>query len=1079
MADWNARNVITKNYTSIRMSKKIEGIWIGEKDLTRDPEFIKDARKELQNSNLIETIGESEEVEDLGGSRRDFLKMMGFGVGAAAMAAGCDIPVKRAIPYVIKPDEIVPGVASYYASSFVDGGDYCSILVKTREGRPIKIEGNSLSKVTHGGTSARAQASVLSLYDVNRLKNPAANGETMSWDELDTQVQSILSNSRGVRFVTHTMLSPTDKKALGEFIARYPGASTVTYDPVSSAAILEANESSFGERVIPSYHFDQADIIVGFNADFLGTWISPIEFAHQYAKNRKIKDVHDAKMSHHVQVESQMSVTGSNADNRILVKPSEQGAAIAYLYQQVMGLGDRSAGLNAEAENSLRQLATKLTSHKGRSLIVSGSNNTAEQVLVNALNLSLGNYGQTLSFEHASLQRQGDEAELAQLIRDINNGTVDTVIFNKCNPAFEYAGMPGLQDALNSVTNKIALSYQATETTTMCDLVAPIHHTLESWGDAEPKKGLISLIQPAIHPLFDTRQMGLSLLTWAQSSQLDSSAEQPYYEYLKSNWENTHFANQSEYQSFQAFWDKTLHDGTYSGNGATKITTEGVRIDGTAAMSGISRPEEGTLEIQFVEPISIGNGQYSNNPWLQEMPDPVNRCAWGNYLAVPVDYDGKKKFNGLNGLKDGDMADITVGGATYRVPVVQQFGQMKGTVALAIGYGRTAGGACAAGIGNDVNPSIGFESGRAKYYSSDVTLSGPKGKEKHFSAVQYHHTMGVTAEDAHGEEFNADETTLAPGYGNIFRGFQGALVDRSIIRQTHINNIEEAIEDLAHEREHHEGLNQETLYPYTKYVAEKYSQGHHWGMHVDLNACTGCGACTVACMAENNVPVVGKKQVARHQEMSWIRIDRYYYGDVDNPNVVYQPMMCQHCDNAPCENVCPVNATNHSSEGLNQMTYNRCIGTRYCANNCPYKVRRFNWLDYTTADTFPANQFSINGEDIPYGADNLTRMVLNPDVTVRSRGVIEKCSFCVQRIQEGKLTAKQEQRALTDGDVRTACQTACPTGAITFGDQNAKGGELSTKFESPLNMIVLEETNVRSSVQYTMKVHNRDESLDV
>ena len=369
--------------------------------------------------------------------------------------------------------------------------------------------------------------------------------------------------------------------------------------------------------------------------------------------------------------------------------------------------------------------------------------------------------------------------------------------------------------------------------------------------------------------------------------------------------------------------------------------------------------------------------------------------------------------------------------------------------------------------------------GRASYHASDVTISKKVGKEQWYSSVQYHHTMGVTADNKKGEEINADEAALAPGYGNIFAGYQGSLVGRSIIRKTHVDDIEHAVEDLIHEREHHQGLNDETLYPYDEYRKDKYEVGHHWGLHVDLNACTGCGACTIACMAENNIPVVGKKQVARHQEMAWLRIDRYYYGDVTNPNVVYQPMMCQHCDNAPCENVCPVNATNHSSEGLNQMTYNRCIGTRYCANNCPYKVRRFNWLDYTTADLFPGNQVNVNEESVPFGADNLTRMVLNPDVTVRSRGVIEKCSFCVQKIQEGKLTAKVEGRQLRDGDIKSACQMACPTGALTFGDTNMKEGDFHDKLESPLNMIVLEEINVKSSVTYTMKVNNRDESLEL
>lgn len=1061
------------------MSTKFSGIWIGEKDLTRDQDFLKESKEEYSQPELSDVLENEELVENTGGNRRDFLKMMGFGLSAATVAAGCDIPIKRAIPYVVKPEEIVPGVATYYASSFVEGGDYCSILVKTREGRPIKIEGNDLSHVTYGGTSARAQASVLALYDVNRMRVPSIGGASASWADLDKKVMETLGSARGIRLVTHTILSPTDKKAVGAFLAKYPNAKVVTYDPVSAGALLEANEKNFGERIIPNYHFDKVKTVVSFNADFLGTWVSPVEYAHQFAKTRKINKVKGATMSKHIQVESQMSMTGSNADNRILVKPSEQGAAIAYLYQQVMGLGSRSGGLNPEAENALKKLASQLTASKGTSLIISGSNNVAEQELVNALNAALGNYGKTITFDSASLQRQGDEKDLIELVAEVKSGAVDTVIYHKCNPIFEYGGIPGIKETLTGAKNKIALAYNDNETIATCDLVAPLHHTLESWGDAEPKKGHVSIIQPTISPLFDTRQAGHTLLTWAGSNLLNANADQPYYEFLKQSWKDSYFANQSQFIGFQSFWDKAVHDGVYHGNTSSAANIGSPNIDASNAISRISKPAGSDLEIQFTEPISISNGVYGNNPWLQEMPDPVTRCAWGNYLAVPVGFDGVKKFEALNGLKDGDLVDVTIDDTTYRLPVIQQFGQMAGTVAVSMGYGRTEGGGCVDGIGVDVNTAIGIKDGRTNYSSSNVSLSRSKGKEKHFSAVQYFNTIGVTDENKAGETINADEATLAPGYGNVFAGFQGSLTERSIIRHAHVDELEEAVDDLIHERAHHESLNKETLYPYSEYVAEKYSQGHHWGMHVDLNACTGCGACTVACMAENNIPVVGKKQVSRHQEMAWLRIDRYYYGDVNNPNVVYQPMMCQHCDNAPCENVCPVNATNHSSEGLNQMVYPRCIGTRYCANNCPYKVRRFNWMDYTTADLFPGNQVKVNNEEIPYGAENLTRMVLNPDVTVRSRGVIEKCSFCVQRIQEGKLSAKVDGRQLEDRDVRTACQTSCPTGAITFGDRNNKNGELYEKFESPLNMIVLEEINVRSSVQYTMKVNNRDESLEV
>ncbi len=1047
-----------------------KAVWIGEKDLNRDPEFLESVDKEFGGTDILEN---GEALVEKDSNRRDFLKFLGFGLGAATVAAGCDIPVKRAIPYVIKPDSIVPGVATYYATSYVEGGDYCPILVKCREGRPIKIEGNDLSTMTKGGTSARAQAAVLSLYDTNRYKKPmmTADGGTTeaSWGDIDATVMAKLAASNNIRIVTNTILSPTSKKVLGDFMAKYPQSKVVTYDPVSSAAILEANEMSFGDRVIPGYHFDKAKVIVSFNADFLGTWISPIEYASDYIKGRKINPK-NPKMSRHVQVESHMSMTGSNADDRILIKPSELGAAIAFLHGKVAG-GSGGNGLNDRAKRALTKIAAELKGARGNSLVVSASNNVQEQLLINDINNVLGNYGNTLSFSDASYQRQGDERKLVKLVSEIEGGRVDTVIVWGANPAYDYAGAAAFKAAMAKVNTKIALSYQPNETTALCNIVAPTHHVLESWGDAQPKRGVVSLIQPTISPLFDTRQAEESLMAWAG---MPMSGDQPYLSYLKSNWQSTMYAGGSGFATFVGFWDNALHDGVVKGGGGSQAS--GFNADISLAKGGVSKPSGSDLEIVFFEPVSIGNGVFSTNPWLQEMPDPVARTSWGNYLAVPINYDGGIKFLGLNGLRDGDLAEINVGGKTMVLPVIQQFGMAPGTVGLALGYGRADAGACGTGVGKDVNDVVTVNGGLSQYYNPSVSVSNGVGKEEHFSCVQYHHTIGVQAENNDGETINADEATLGQtAYGVGIPGYQGSLTKRSIIYPTDIKELKDSMARMHKDQKNFDHLNEATLYPYDEYVAEKYSQGHHWGMHVDLNACIGCNACTVSCMAENNVPVVGKKEVSRHHEMTWLRIDRYYFGDAENPNTVYQPMMCQHCDNAPCENVCPVNATNHSSEGLNQMAYNRCVGTRYCANNCPYKVRRFNWLDFTTADIFPANQPAVSkGEAVPFGADNLTRMVLNPDVTVRSRGVIEKCSFCVQRLQEGKLTAKKEGRRLQDSDVRTACQTACPTGAITFGDTNNKQGELSKKLRSPLNYVALDEVNVRSSVTYTMKVVNKE-----
>lgn len=1081
------------------MSNNKKEVWVGIEEITNDSAFQQASNDEFKEVPVSEYMvdGKALETET---SRRDFLKYLGFGIGTAALAASCDIPVKKAIPYVNKPETIVPGVATYFASTFVHGGDYCPVLVKTREGRPIKIEGNSLSSITKGGTSARAQASVLSLYDTNRFTGPAEvlnrAYKAIKWSDMDGAIASKMNAASKVRIVANTIMSPSTLESVKDFAQSFSNTQLVIYDPVSSSALLEANEQSFGIPLAPDYHFDKADVIVSFGADFLGTWISPIEYTRQYAQNRKIKDTKNPKMSRHIQVESHMSLTGSNADNRILVKPSEQGAAIVALYNAVAkatsGNTVNGPKLNAEATVKIEKVAKELLGAKGHSLVVSGSNNKGEQLLVNAINNLLGNYGQTISFAHASMQRQGMDKNIQGLIKEMEGGQVDAVFFmDGVNPAYDLPNGEAFMAALAKVPFKVSFSAISNETSVLCDYVAPANHFLESWGDVQAKKGMYSLIQPTITPIFaavgkeGTRQAEESLLRWAKSPKLNVNEEQPYLTYLQNFWRDNMYPLQHKYSNFQSFWDASLHDGIFE----TKQQETDIAFSGdiVAAAGMVSKPSSGEgLEIAFFETVNVGAGQYANNPWLQEMPDPVSRSVWVNYLAIPVSWDGGNSFQALNNLSgneiygEADMADLTVGDKSLTVTAFRQFGQMQNTVSIALGYGREeAGGvgkSLGKGIGVDVYPMLWIDNhGNTQYYATGVQLSDKVAVDKEFACVQYHHTMGVTGKDKSGKELNVDEKTVM----TIAGGFQGGLTERSIIfKANSLNEVPDLLDKIKHHREHSKEMNDASLYPYEEYKEERYSQGHHWSMHIDLNACTGCGACQVACVAENNVPVVGKHEVHRHHEMTWLRIDRYFFGDYENPNVVYQPMMCQHCDNAPCENVCPVAATNHSSEGLNQMTYNRCIGTRYCANNCPYKVRRFNWLDYTASDLFPINAPTINGEEVPFGADNLTRMVLNPDVTVRSRGVIEKCSFCVQRIQEGKLAAKIEGRKLRDNDVKSACQTACPTGAIQFGDDNMKDSEVNNRIASPLVYNVLEEIDVRSSVFYNAKIVNRDQSFD-
>ncbi len=1058
------------------MKNNDQQVWISEKDLTQDAILVQEMDSERSSVNISSLLEDDNSV-GVESNRRDFLKLLGFGITAATLAS-CEAPIKKAIPYTVATDEIIPGIANYYASSFVEGGDYCPIIVKTREGRPIKIEGNSLSSMTRGGTSSRAQASVISLYDINRLKNPGkVNGDKvdqLSWSDLDNAITSALNPTSRIRIVSSTIMSPTAKKAIREFCVKYPNTKHIMYDAISSAALLQATQNCFGLRAIPDYRFDQAETIVSFNADFLGTWISPIEYAADYIKGRRV-DAKNPKMSRHFQVESHMSLSGSNADHRIMVKPSEQGAAVIALYNLVAsktGASALSGGeVNEKAKIALTKAADSLVSNKGKSLVVCGNNNVDQQTIVHGINQLLGNIGTTVSFARVSYQRQGNEAEVNTLVGEMTAGQVDALIFWNANPCYDLAFASQFKDAMSKVQWRISMNSIMDETTSNCTHIAPVHHFLESWGDVEPKSGVYSLIQPTINPIFNTRQAEHSLLTWSKSTSLNANAEQPYYEYLMSSWKAM-FASLD--------WDTTLHNGVYdapSGNALNSAFAGNVFGSASKIKAGTSNG----LEISFTESVNIGAGQYANNPWLQEIPEPISRCSWGNHVGIPISFDGDRRFVAFEKIDDdGTIVNLNLSGQSTAISAIKQFGQMQGTVSAALGYGRTSGGVCGTGIGVNLFPYLKLdENGHTQYYIDGVELKNAhQGLEKGFACVQHHHTFGVTAiEKSSGNKINADEAALVDDFFKpITKGYQGSLTDRSILRTSNLSELKEKVEDNNKKREAAQDLNSKTLYPGFDY---QYNSGHHWGLHIDMNSCIGCSACAVACMSENNVPVVGKKEVARHHEMTWLRIDRYYYGDVENPSVAYQPMMCQHCNSAPCENVCPVNATNHSSDGLNQMAYNRCVGTRYCANNCPYKVRRFNWFDFTESDLFPGNSRMMAGEkDKPYYAENLVRMVLNPDVTVRSRGVIEKCSFCIQRIQEGKLNAKKESRILRPNEVKTACQTACPTGAITFGDMNNPDSDLSKKLKNPLNYIVLEEIGVRSVVNYTMRVTNKDESIE-
>jgi molybdopterin-containing oxidoreductase family iron-sulfur binding subunit len=1025
------------------MKENKKTYWKGLEQLNNDPEFVKNADKEFVE--LPSSLS-----EDGSSSRRDFLKVMGFSLAAASLAA-CEAPVRKAIPYVNKPVDINPSIPNYYASTYSTGGDYASIVVKTREGRPIKIDGNSLSPINKGKVNAIVEGSILSLYDKERLASPYIGGEKSDWATIDSQVKAKFASAGNVKIVSNTILSPSTLKAIQIFSDSVGGAELIQYDPISNYGIKKAAETYYGTAVIPSYSFDKAKTIVSFGADFLGTWISPIEFAGQYAKTRKISKERP-EMSRHYQFESNLSMTGANADYRTPIRASQSGLAVLALYNAIAkkaGATQVSAGAVEIAH--LDKAANDLWASKGASLVVSGSNDPNVQVVINAINEMLGANGTTVDFANPVHFRKGDDARMNQFVAELKAGQVGGVIFYNCNPVYDFA--KGAEVAEGIAKAKVSLATNGTmdETSSLVQMVAPDHHYLESWNDFEPKRGHFSLSQPTISPLFDSRQAQESFLVWGGSTS-------NYFDFLQSVWQNEVYTLVETAGDFQEFWDTTLYNGVLAiDSTAVAPTPVGDVSIAAAAVAKASATGNTSPELVIYSKVGIGNGIYANIPWLQEMADPITKSTWDNYLTV------SQKWAAANGVtmyeENTGMASITVNGKSLIVPIMIQPGQADGTFGLALGYGRTKAGRVANGVGVNAYELLDASKGFVNFdLTAGVEIAVTEDKYK-IARTQTHQTFM-------GRENVIQEATLG-----------------------------EYKEDAGAGRYHPEIYKDGEFIKPSKislWKGHQYSQ-HHWGLAIDMNSCIGCSACSIACQVENNVAVVGKQEVLNRREMAWIRIDRYYSSDApaddlkameiaaDNPEVTFQPMMCQQCNNAPCETVCPVAATTHSSEGLNQMTYNRCIGTRYCANNCPYKVRRFNWFKYHDNKDFAGVNVAQN--------DDLGKMVLNPDVTVRVRGVMEKCSMCVQRIQAGKLTAKREKRKVQDGEINVACAIACPTDALVFGDMNDANSQVSKllKIEenntSALKEVgeerayhVLEEINVSPNVWYFTKIRNKDKN---
>ncbi|KAF2326889.1 TAT-variant-translocated molybdopterin oxidoreductase [Flavobacterium nitrogenifigens] len=1004
--------------------------------------------EELENSSIVEALRNNEFVEEIptdeflgnaealatsGTSRRDFLKYVGFSTAAVTLAA-CEGPVHKSIPYVLQPEQIIPGVADYYATTVFDGFDFANLLVKTREGRPIKIENNTIAGAKFSA-NARIHASILGLYDSARLKEPKVDGQNSSWSAVDLKIKSSLADAKAkggqVVLLTNTLASPSTEKLIGEFIAKNPNAKHVVYDAVSSSEALDAFEAVYGQRALVDYDFSKASLIVSVGADFLGDWQGG-GYDTGYAQGRIPQN---GKMSRHFQFESNMTLSGAAADKRVPMTVAAQKQALVQIYNIVVGASVPVA-LEGNFKTEVVKAAQQLKAAGSKGVLVSGIEDKNAQLLVLAINQVLAS--EAFSTAGARQIRKGSNAAVAQLIKDLNAGSVHTLIMSGVNPVYTLADSASFVSGLKKVKTSVAFSLKEDETASIVSIAAPAPHYLESWGDLELTSGTYSLTQPTIRPIFNTKQFQDVLLS------VNGTAG-TYYDYLK--------ANSGAYTA-GASWNKVLHDGV-AVLGTSALS--GGAIDAATAANAVARSKSaGEFELVLYTKTGLGDGQHANNPWLQEFPDPITRVSWDNYVTVS-NADAKKL--GLsneivaNGGLNGSYATITVDGTKLEnVPVIVQPGQAVGTLGLALGYGRKAA------LKEEMQVGLNAYA-LYKGFNNVQSVSIVKAGGVHeFACVQGQKTLM-------GRGDIIKETTL-----EIFNTKDAEHWNEKPMVSLDHQEVEATTVDLW------ESFDRTT--------------GHHFNLSIDLNACTGCGACVIACHAENNVPVVGKAEVRRSRDMHWLRIDRYYSSEStfegdnerkegiaglssslstfnemekagDNPQVAFQPVMCQHCNHAPCETVCPVAATSHGREGQNHMAYNRCVGTRYCANNCPYKVRRFNWFLYNKNSEF---DYHMN--------DDLGRMVLNPDVNVRSRGVMEKCSMCIQMTQATKLKAKNEGRPVRDGEFQTACSSACSSGAMIFGDVNDKESKVAKLAADERSYHLLEHVGTKPNVVYHVKVRN-------
>lgn len=971
--------------------------WRSLNELANGPAFDKWVENEFG-------AGAAEMLE--GGSRRTLLKLMAAGFGLAGLTA-CRRPVEKILPHAKGVENYVHGKPLHYATVYNVGGVASGLLVETNDGRPTKVEGNPKHPHSLGATSAQAQAAVLSLYDPDRAARVEKNGVRASWDDFASWAKSELANAgagAGLRILSERSSSPTLAGLKAELLKKYPEAKWVEFDSVSFDNILAGSRIAFGQPLEPLHDFSKADVILSLDSDFLGLDARSILPVKQFSSRRRVEKPEDLMNRLYV-AEANFSVTGATADHRLRVKASDIGAFALALAKELNLSGAELKVLGGQQDSArkfISALAKDLLANKGKSLVVAGPRQPAAvHALVALINQALGNNGVTVNYLDPVTSPSDSLADAKALAAEMNSGKVKTLVVLGGNPVYTMPADLRFAEAMKSVPSTVVLAAEANETWNAALWRLPEAHPFETWGDARALDGALSVQQPLIEPL----HKGKSAIE--VTAILLGLPEIKGHALVKKQW-----AVQGA--EGEARWRKTLYEGFAEGSAfAPKTVSANIASVLAQIQAAIPQPQSG-VEIVFYPGHSTWDGRYSNNAWLQEAPDPMTKLVWDN--AALLSPATARKLS----VKTGDLLLIRAGSLEAQVPALEQPGVADDSIALTLGYGRSHCGRVGVGVGHRVETLRTTSA----FYVAPASISKAGGRYN-LVTTQEHHTM------------------VEPITGKT----------RPIVREA----------TLAEYREHPNVIKHQVHEPdlVTMFPDFNYSKGYQWGMAIDLNACIGCNACLVACQAENNIPVVGKDQVERGREMHWIRMDRYFTGSEEDPQAVMQPMACQQCEKAPCESVCPVAATVHSPEGLNDMAYNRCVGTRYCANNCPYKVRRFNFLNWNN--------------DIP----EVRKMVFNPDVTVRMRGVMEKCNYCVQRIQEKKIEAKADnRRQLKDGEVVTACQQVCPADAIVFGDINNQESRVFKMKQQRRDYTLLAELNTIPRTSYLAKLRNPNPELE-